>query len=443
MSRIVFAAFAAVSLAALALAAGERELDGSVTVDGKPAEGAVVTAVVKSRPDGKFTMLTHEGKTGADGKFVMPNALPAVGGWFGAWIATVAPGGALQAPYLESDTGVFADDFTLDLTPGHPVTLRFLDDGKPAANVEVYPAARFTKDAALHSVHGNAAYPFTQRTDAKGELAVTWFEAGDRATVRVRYPGPGWTARGFTVVGDEHETFTFEKTPLPKASAEHVVPDKEGMEYFQFGPKHRDPAPDAGYALVLVLPGGSGNAEFRAWCEERYQDWVGAGVVMAELVAKKWTPEQQIIWPTEKSKVDKMKFTTEEFVASVVEDLSSRVKIDPRRVITVSWSSSGPACYRIHTLRRTPVTASLVVMSVFKQDQMDSKRIGKKRPRFILHSPEDKTCNYIFVERARKWFGKKSTNIATDTYAGGHGWAGMSVDKARKALHWLQTELRD
>jgi len=442
MRRTVIALVAGGALAATALALAGRPLDGFVTVEGKPVEGAIVTAVVKSRPGGKFTMLTHEATSDAKGKFVAEHALPADGAWFGAWIATVAPGGALQAPYVESETGVFPEDYTLDLEPGHPMTLRFLDDGKPAKGVEVYPAARFTPDAAYHAVHGSGAYPFTQRTDDKGELAVTWFAAGDRATVRVRYPGPGWTARGFTVLGEKHETVTFEKTPLPKPSTEHTVPDAEGMDYFQFGPKHRDPEPVKGYSLVVVLPGGSGNAEFRAWCEERYEDWVGSGVVMAELVAKKWTPEQEIVWPTAKSKVDKMKFTTEEFVAAVVWDLASRVKVDPRRVITVSWSSSGPACYRIHTLKKTPVTASLVAMSVFKRDQMDSKRVGKNRPLFLLHSPEDATCHYRFVGEARTWFGKSWSKIATDTYQGGHGWGGRSVEKARRGLHWLLGELK-
>ena len=45
-----------------------------------------------------------------------------------------------------------------------------------------------------------------------------------------------------------------------------------------------------------------------------------AVTVLAQPVAVKWTEQQQIVWPTDKHRVEGMKFSTEQFVDAVIED---------------------------------------------------------------------------------------------------------------------------
>jgi predicted esterase len=137
-----------------------------------------------------------------------------------------------------------------------------------------------------------------------------------------------------------------------------------------------------------------------------------------------------------------MRFTTEEFVAAVVEEAAKHVKVDRRRVLTVSWSSSGPACYRIASLADTPVTGSLVAMSVWKPDQMEPLAQTRSRPFFLLHAPDDATCPFADAERARDALRKAGAKVEFATYEGGHGWAGESEEQARRGLRWLAEQAR-
>ena len=125
------------------------------------------------------------------------------------------------------------------------------------------------------------------------------------------------------------------------------------------------------------------------------------------------------------------------FVESVVQDVSGRMKIDPRRIVTVSWSSSGPACHRIGSLAKTSVTGSLIAMSVFRKSDLEAVRNVKGRPVFLLHSPGDKTCPYRMAEEARDTLTKAGANVRFETYEGDHGWGGDSVGLARQGLLWL------
>jgi hypothetical protein len=67
---------------------------------------------------------------------------------------------------------------------------------------------------------------------------------------------------------------------------------------------------------------------------------VPAGYLVAQPVAIQWQDDQEIVWPTAKVKADGMKFTTEEFIDSVIDDVSVRHKLDKSHIFTLSWSSS-------------------------------------------------------------------------------------------------------
>ena len=46
------------------------------------------------------------------------------------------------------------------------------------------------------------------------------------------------------------------------------------------------------------------------------------------------------------------------------------MKIDPKRVFMLGWSSGGPPCYAEAFRKETPVTRAFIAMSVFKANQM-------------------------------------------------------------------------
>src|SRR5262249_52669660 len=119
----------------------------------------------------------------------------------------------------------------------------------------------------------------------------------------------------------------------------------EHKRYFLIGPAKDAPPPKNGYGLLVVLPGGDGSADFHPFVKRIFKNALPNGYVVAQPVAMKWTDKQQIVWPTAKNRVEGMKFTTEEFIDAVIKDTGDKHKLDPERVFTLTWSSSGPAAY--------------------------------------------------------------------------------------------------
>jgi len=81
-----------------------------------------------------------------------------------------------------------------------------------------------------------------------------------------------------------------------------------------------------------------------------------------------------------------MEFTTEEFLTAVVKDMGARHRLDPKRIFTLSWSSSGPACYAASLTEGTPVTGSLIAMSEFKPDLLPDLAAAKARAYYCCGS---------------------------------------------------------
>ena len=106
--------------------------------------------------------------------------------------------------------------------------------------------------------------------------------------------------------------------------------------------------------------------------------------LIAQAVAPKWDENQfnRVVWPTAASPYPSAKFTTEEFIRAIVDDVRAKVKIDPRRVILLGWSSGGPPCYAM-ALRRTPsATGAFIAMSVFRPER--AAGAGKRQGQGLL-----------------------------------------------------------
>jgi predicted esterase len=232
-----------------------------------------------------------------------------------------------------------------------------------------------------------------------------------------------------------------EEEPAAPASAEPLrAGGDEHKRYFLVGPEEGETAPERGYALLLVLPGGDGSASFRPFVERIRQHAVGRGFLQAQLVAVRWREDQEIVWPTARARTPGMAFTTEEFIAAVVADVASRHEIDKQRVYALSWSSSGPACYAASLAPRTPIQGALVAMSVFKPDQLPSLSRARGRAFYLLHSPEDRVCPFRMAEEARERLRKAGARVELASYEGGHGWHGDVFGMIRRGLAWLEDD---
>ncbi|WP_299466200.1 hypothetical protein [uncultured Gimesia sp.] len=190
--------------------------------------------------------------------------------------------------------------------------------------------------------------------------------------------------------------------------------------------------------LLIVLPGGDGSADFHPFVKRIHEHALSEDFLLAQPIAKKWTTDQVIVWPTTDSKTDAMKFTTEELIAAVIEDVSKQHKIDPRRIYLLAWSSGGPAAYATVLQKETPLSGALIAMSVFKPDQLPDLKNAKERSIYLLHSPEDKVCPYPMAKTAYDTLSAAGVRTTLIEYPGGHGWKGNVYDNIRQGIEWLQ-----
>jgi predicted esterase len=211
----------------------------------------------------------------------------------------------------------------------------------------------------------------------------------------------------------------------------------EDKRYFLVGPHKGVTPPTTGHGLFVVLPGGNGSVDFHPFVKRIYKNAVPEGYLVAQPVAVKWTEKQKIVWPTEKNRVEGMKFTTEQFVDAVIKDTGARHQLDPERIFTLTWSSSGPAAYAV-SLASTRVTGSFIAMSVFKPNHLPPLEKAKGHGYYLYHSPDDRVCPFRMAEQAAEELAKNGATVKLATYKGGHGWRAGLYDHIREGVQWLE-----
>src|SRR5262245_19591758 len=212
----------------------------------------------------------------------------------------------------------------------------------------------------------------------------------------------------------------------------------EQKQYLLIGAAKDKKAPKDGFGLVVIMPGGDGSAEFHPFVKRLYQNSLPPGYVAAQPIAVKWTEDQQIVWPTSKLKAEKMKFTTEEFVAAVIADVGKAYKLDPARTFTLTWSSSGPAAYAISMTEKPVVAGSLIAMSVFRPDWLPDLKAAKGHAYYLYHSPDDRVCPFRMAEAAEKRLKEAGAAVNLAKYDGGHGWTGHPFADIKAGIEWLE-----
>ena len=215
------------------------------------------------------------------------------------------------------------------------------------------------------------------------------------------------------------------------------LPRHEGGRYFLIDA--RGDALKEGHGLLVVLPGGAGTADFLPFVENGMLGVAPEDFVGAMVTSVRWTEDQEIVWPTQRSRIRGMKYSTEDYVAAVVDDVARRTKIDRERVFLLAWSSSGPAAYEIALARRSTFAGFYVAMSVFKPQGSALARV--KGRRFVLdQSPEDQITPFRFAAEAHEALAGRGAEVWLRTYAGGHGWHDAPIPRIRDGLRWLASD---
>jgi predicted esterase len=221
-------------------------------------------------------------------------------------------------------------------------------------------------------------------------------------------------------------------------SKEHQAAGDADKRYFLIGPKKNTKAPAEGYGLVVIMPGGDGSADFHPFVKRIYKNALPDGYLAAQPIAVKWTPNQQIVWPTKTNSVARMKFGTEEFVEAVIDDVAMKHKLDRTKVFSLSWSSSGPAAYAISLASKHSIRGSFIAMSVFRPQLLPSLNEAKGHAYYLYHSEQDRVCPFRMAEQAKKSLAENGAKVRLETYEGGHGWRGNLYHDIRSGIEWLE-----
>lgn len=222
--------------------------------------------------------------------------------------------------------------------------------------------------------------------------------------------------------------------------------DAEGdpkKRYFLVGPQAGATPPPAGFRLLIVLPGGDGGAQFQPFVRRIRKFALSDAYLVAQPVAVAWSSRQfeQMVWPTRSDPWPGMAFSTEEFIEAIVRDVERRYSLDRRYIFTLGWSSGGPPVYAASLAERTPITGSFVAMSIFHADRLPALRRARRRPFYLLHSPDDTLIPIGAARKAHMALQQQGARTTIQTYAGGHGWRRPVYTTLRRGIHWLEQQV--
>ena len=201
----------------------------------------------------------------------------------------------------------------------------------------------------------------------------------------------------------------------------------EKKRYFLIGAKDAKP-PAEGSGLLIVLPGGDGSAKFQPFIRRIHKNVLNDRWLIAEAVAPKWDENQfnRVVWPTATSKYPAAKFTTEEFIRAIVADVRAKVKIDPRRVILLGWSSGGPPCYAEALRKDSPVTGAFIAMSVFPRANCRHSRTPRRKPSIYSSRPRTRSRRSSMPRPPRRRCKPPVRRCGSSATRGGTAGAGTS-----------------
>jgi predicted esterase len=211
--------------------------------------------------------------------------------------------------------------------------------------------------------------------------------------------------------------------------------------YFLIGAADAKP-PAAGYGLLILLPGGDGGAAFQPFVRRIYKHALNDRWLVAQAVAPQWDDKQfeRIVWPTATAGYPAAQFTTEDFIAAIVRDVRAKVKVNPRRVVLLGWSSGGPPCYAAALQKDSVVTGAFIAMSVFWPQQLPNPEHARGKAFYLLQSPEDEVTPMRHALAAQEALQAAGAKVRLRRYEGGHGWHGDVWSNIADGIAWLERQ---
>lgn len=215
------------------------------------------------------------------------------------------------------------------------------------------------------------------------------------------------------------------------------IADDEMKRYFLIGNVESPSPRSAGRRVLVVMPGGDGSAAFSPFIRRIYQMALNDEWIIAQVVAPKWGRGQTVVWPRQSQPFPAARFSTEQLIDDVIDDVAERCLIDHSEVYILAWSSSGPPAYAI-ALRDTPrIAGAFIAMSVFNEGEYSKSVATPAHGFYLLQSPEDKVTPFRHAEAARNFLASLGAKVELTQYAGGHGWHGKPFEMLSNGVKWL------
>ena len=221
---------------------------------------------------------------------------------------------------------------------------------------------------------------------------------------------------------------------------DRVVGDNENMRYFLIGPADAHEEPEDGYKLLVILPGGNGNADFFGFGRRIHKNALPEGYIAAQLVAPVWVDDKnRQVWPTRQRAPDEAEFTTEDFIEAVVEEVKELKTIDERYIFSLGWSSSGPPLFSQSMQEDTPITGTFIAMSVFYPTMLPDLANAKGHPYYLYYSPQDDRIPFdAHGHGAETKLREAGAVTLLKSFYGGHGWFGDPFGNINRGIKWLE-----
>ena len=275
-----------------------------------------------------------------------------------------------------------------------------------------------------------------------GESRSYWFRAtssGIERTTPDDLPVPRQLAQAEKSEDQNSEKLPEDIADLPVQDL-HIKQDPQ-QRYFLIGLQADRPAPKTGYRLLLVLPGGNGDADFSPFVRRIYKNALDESWLVAQLVAPTWDARQKrkLVWPTSANPYPGAAFTTEQFADRVIADVSLRAPINRQQQYLLAWSSGGPPSYAIALRPGSPIAGAYLAMSIGPGDKAPLGE-AKDRRFFLLQSPQDRITPFHDAERAQTQLTEAGATVRLESYEGGHGWRGDVWGHLRRGLRWISSQ---
>jgi len=229
----------------------------------------------------------------------------------------------------------------------------------------------------------------------------------------------------------------------PSVTAEeHLVKGDSRQRYYLIHHRLLQEAAPKQFALLLVLPGGNGSADFLPFCANVITALgTPKDFLVAELVAPVWgkQDESTIVWPSEAFPNKAARFTTEAFIDAVITDVGKQYTIHDGWIFALGWSSSGHALYN-SSFENPRIRGSFIAMSCFQPARFQHLASAKGKRYYFWHSPEDTVCPYSGAETAASMLSNAGAFAILKSYKGGHGWIPYTfyADRIKEAVEWFR-----